>query len=109
LLVAITADPDKQAGWLQLASWLRAHDRFDEAAAVRVLWPSLRDNLGYASLGDTLAFVARNAPVLAAIARKVEPQADDVPPTGPLSSIARPVPVAMPGPPVAAGRPNPPD
>jgi hypothetical protein len=80
LRAAIAADPDHRAGWLRLASWFRDHDRTDEAAVVRVLRPTLRDNLAYAYLGDTLAFVARNAPVLAAIARKAERRADETPP-----------------------------
>jgi hypothetical protein len=47
---------------------------------VRVFWPTLRDNLSYASLATTIADVARNAKVLGAIARKVERQADETPP-----------------------------
>ena len=59
LLAAIRDKPDDGPRWLALASWLwdngRDNGRDDEAAAVRVFWPTLRDNLANGvSLGDTL-------------------------------------------------------
>lgn len=80
ILSAIRDDPDEETRWLSLARWLSDNGRDDEAVAVRVLWPTLRDNLASATLGDTLADMARNAKVLAAIARKVERKADATPP-----------------------------
>jgi uncharacterized protein (TIGR02996 family) len=77
LLDAIRTDPHDGEQWLALADWLFVHARDDEAVAVRGLWPTLRENLAVASLEDTLADVAKNAAVLAAIARKMPTRADD--------------------------------
>lgn len=63
-----------------MALWPWDHCKDDEATAVRVLWPTLRDNLACASLAATLADAARTAKVLAKMARKVERQADETPP-----------------------------
>jgi ABC-type arginine/histidine transport system permease subunit len=49
----------------------------DEAFAVRVLWLTLRDNLACASLAATLADVARNAKLLAKVAREMERRAGE--------------------------------
>jgi ABC-type arginine/histidine transport system permease subunit len=81
-LTAISEVPDDGDRWRALAIWLLDNGRDDEAHAVRALWPTLRDNLACASLGDTLTDVARNAKVLAAVARKVERQVDETPPVG---------------------------
>lgn len=72
LLQAIAADPDDGEHWHALADWLRDHGRDDEAVAVRVLWPTLRDNLSCASLEVTLADVGRNGKVLADRARELQ-------------------------------------
>ena len=80
LLRAIADEPDESEHWHALADWLFVHARDDEAAAVRVLWRTLRDNLSCASLEGTLADVARNAGVLAEIAREKQRQADETPP-----------------------------
>lgn len=80
LLAAISERPDAGDRWRALALWLLDHGRDDEAHTVRVLWPTLRDNLEFAPLGHTLADVARNATVLAAVAREVERQCDVTPP-----------------------------
>ena len=80
LLRAIADDPDDGEHWHALADWLWVEGREDEAVAVRVLRPTLRGNLSCASLATTIADVARNAKVLAAIARKVGRQADETPP-----------------------------
>jgi len=77
ILDAIADAPDDPDRWFALASWLWDNGRAAaEAVAVRVLWPMLRDDLRFATLAD----VARNAKVLAAVARTVERQADDTPP-----------------------------
>jgi uncharacterized protein (TIGR02996 family) len=65
----IATDPDDREHWHALADWLRSHGRDDEATTVRVLRPTLRDNLACVSLATTLDDVARNAGVLAAVAR----------------------------------------
>jgi uncharacterized protein (TIGR02996 family) len=73
LLDAIRADPDEGPRWLALAGWLDDNGRDDEAAAVRVYWPTLRDDLAAGvSLDETLAYVARHARRLGAEARKIE-------------------------------------
>ena len=80
ILDAIREDPDDADRWLALACWLHDNGKDDEATTVRVLWPTLRNNLECESLAETLADVARNAKMLAALARKVERQADETPP-----------------------------
>jgi hypothetical protein len=72
LLDAIRESPDFGGHWNALACWLWDNGRDDEAFAVRVLWPTLRDNLACTSVAATLADVARNAKVLAKVAREVE-------------------------------------
>jgi uncharacterized protein (TIGR02996 family) len=67
--------PDDGHRRLALASWLSDHGRDDEAVAMRVHWPTLRDNLACASLAATLRDVARNAKVLAKVVRRVERRA----------------------------------
>ena len=79
LLRAIDDDPKEAEHWLALADWLFVHARDDEAVAVRALWPTLRENLAVASLEDTLADVAKNAAVLAKIARKMPRHDDETP------------------------------
>jgi hypothetical protein len=51
----------------------------DEAMAVRVLWPTLRDNLPCTPLAPRWPNWPRNAMVLAAVARKVLRLADETP------------------------------
>jgi hypothetical protein len=80
LLRAIADDPDEAEHWHALADWLFVHARDDEAAAVRGLWRTLRENLACASLEATLADVARNSAALAAIARTAARPADETPP-----------------------------
>jgi hypothetical protein len=46
---------------------------------VRVLWPTLRDNVADTSLKATLAEVKRSAKRLVKLARKIEGRADDTP------------------------------
>jgi uncharacterized protein (TIGR02996 family) len=76
LTAAIAQNPDDRGRWLALASWLADNRRDDEAVAVRTLWPVLRDNLAAASLESTLEDLARNARLLAGVAREVEWRAD---------------------------------
>jgi uncharacterized protein (TIGR02996 family) len=79
ILEAIRERPDDRNRWLALASWLWDNGRDDEALVVRVLWPTLRDNVADTSLKATLSEVKRNAKRLAKLARKIEAQADDTP------------------------------
>ena len=80
ILRAIAANPDVAEHWHELADWLSVLARDDEAVSVRVLWPTLRDNLAVASLAVTLTAVAMNCKTLGAIARKLPRQADETPP-----------------------------
>ena len=73
LLAAILADPDDEAAWLALAAWLRDEGRDDEAAAVRVFWPALRNSLGGGrTLDFALEYVRANARRLGREARRFE-------------------------------------
>jgi hypothetical protein len=74
LLDAIRAGPDAEAGWLALGSWLRDNGRDDEAAAVRVFWSALRDNLTdfCVSVEQTLRELGRHAARLGRRAREIE-------------------------------------
>ena len=74
LLDAIRARPDAEAGWLALAGWLWDNGRDDEAAAVRVFWPTLRDTVTVSgvSVEQTLREVARHAVKLGRKAREIE-------------------------------------
>jgi hypothetical protein len=74
LLESIGENPDDEARWRALSLWLWDDGRDDEAAAVRVLWATLRDNLTTAggSPRETLADVARHANVLGQLAREIE-------------------------------------
>src|SRR5262249_58448120 len=78
-LNAIQERHDDGNRWLALASWLWDNGRDDEAVVVRVLWPTLRDNVADTSLKATLAEVKRSAKRLAKLARKIEARADDTP------------------------------
>lgn len=77
ILDAIQGDPDDPDRWIALACWPSDNGKDDESNAVRVLWPTIRDNLACASLAATLADVARNAKLLAKVAREIERQADE--------------------------------
>jgi hypothetical protein len=73
LLAAIVADPNDVVGWLTLAGSFADHDRDDEAAAVRVFWPALRNSLGGGRTLDwTLEYVRANARRLGREARRFE-------------------------------------
>jgi hypothetical protein len=76
LTAAVAENPDDGAGWLALSEWFAANGRDDEAIALRVLWSTFRDNLAAASLESTLEDVARNARLLAGVAREVERRAN---------------------------------
>jgi hypothetical protein len=75
---AIRERPDDGPRWLALAGWLLDNGRGDEAVAVRVYWPVLRDNLARASLESTLEDVARHARLLGRRARGAEARSQDV-------------------------------
>jgi len=66
-------------GWEALSTWLEDTGRDDEAAAVRVFWPTLRDNVTVAGvpLGLTLRGLARNAAALGRQAREIEQRVID--------------------------------
>lgn len=74
ILDAIRVRPDDGDRWLNLASWLGDNGRYDEAVAVRVYWPTLRDNITECGvpLGLTLRQMARHAAVLGRQAREFE-------------------------------------
>jgi hypothetical protein len=76
---AIQERPDDSNRWLALPSWLWDNGRDDEAVVVRVLWPTLRDNVADTSLKATLAEVRRSRKRLAKWARKIEARVDDTP------------------------------
>jgi uncharacterized protein (TIGR02996 family) len=76
---AINENPDDGDRWLALASWLWDNGRDNEALVVRVLWPTLRDNIADTSLEATPAEVRRSRKRLAKWARKIEGRADDTP------------------------------
>jgi hypothetical protein len=79
LLCAIAANPDDGRCWRGLARWYSDNGQENEAVAVRVLWPTLRDNLACATLEATLGDMARNANLLAEVAREVERRAREEP------------------------------
>jgi uncharacterized protein (TIGR02996 family) len=73
LLDAILADPDDESPWLNLARWLWDNGRGDEAAAVRVFWPTLADSVAVGRTPDSaLDVVRRNAARLGRRAREFE-------------------------------------
>lgn len=80
LVRAIGDEPNEAERWHALADWLFIHGRDNEAAAVRRLWRALRDKLARGPLEAAIADVGQHAAALAAIARKVERQADETPP-----------------------------
>lgn len=77
ILGAIRDRPDEEARWLALASWLRDNGPEDEAAAVRVFWPTLRDNVLVSGvpLHETLSQLAQHAARLGPRAREIESRA----------------------------------
>jgi hypothetical protein len=77
LLDAIRTDSANAGRWLALAAWLSVQSRDDEAIAVRVLWPTLRENLSGSTLEAILADVAAHANVFANVAREVERRATE--------------------------------
>jgi uncharacterized protein (TIGR02996 family) len=78
LLAAIRADPDDESPRLNLARWFEDSGRYDEAAAFRGFWRTLRDSLAIRrSLDAVLADVRRNASLLGASAREIEERAYD--------------------------------
>ena len=74
LLNVIRERPDDGNRWLALASWLWDHARDDEAVAVELFWPTLRDNVIVSglSLQATLRDMAERARVLGEQARAFE-------------------------------------
>ena len=61
-----------EARWLALSSWLWDNGRYDEAVAVRVFWPVIRDDLvGGRTVEGAMEMVRQNAGRLARRARDV--------------------------------------
>jgi uncharacterized protein (TIGR02996 family) len=81
LLDAIREQPDDGPRWLALAGWLGDEGRDDEAAAVRVFWPTLRDDVlkSRVSLDRTLANLKESAAILGSAARKIEERRHEPP------------------------------
>jgi len=78
ILAALEDGPDHGSRWLALSSWLWERGREDEAAAVRIFWPSLWEVVaGGTSLRQALRTVARNAPRLGRKARAIEAWANE--------------------------------
>jgi uncharacterized protein (TIGR02996 family) len=77
LLDAIRDQPNDERRWIALAGWLWDNGRDDEAAVVRVFWPTLRDNVTVSgvSLLETLRQTARHARLLGSRAREIEERA----------------------------------
>ena len=70
---AIRAEPTDGGRWQALAGWLRNTGREDEAAALRVFWPALRDSLlAGRTLDFALEYVRKNAVRLGQRARDFE-------------------------------------
>ena len=72
LLESLRTNPDDESRWLTFSLWMWDNGRGDEAAVVRVFWPSLRDNVADVGLDEMLADLARNAATLGRLARQVE-------------------------------------
>jgi uncharacterized protein (TIGR02996 family) len=74
LLDAIRDKPDEGPRWLALAGWLADNGRDDEAAAVRVFWPTLRHDVTVSGMSVelTLRELARHAGRLGRRAREIE-------------------------------------
>lgn len=72
LLGPLRANPEDEARWLALSRWFADNGRDDEAVAVRMFWPSLRDNVTEVGLDETLADLEQNAATMGRLARHVE-------------------------------------
>jgi uncharacterized protein (TIGR02996 family) len=77
VLAAIRSDPNDGAAWLVLSEWYAEQGRYDEADAVRVFWPMMRESLETATLDAVLGELASAAKLLGGIARHVEVGRDD--------------------------------
>jgi hypothetical protein len=76
VLAPIKANPDDESAWLALAAHYRDSGRHDEAAAVRVFWPTIRSTLSAGrSLESALDLLARNAALLGRRARETDGRA----------------------------------
>jgi hypothetical protein len=79
ILDAIQADPNCEGRSLALASWLSDNGREDEAVAVCVFWPTLRDTMATGiTLRVTMRRVARSAVKLGRRARQIESPCDNL-------------------------------
>jgi uncharacterized protein (TIGR02996 family) len=73
ILDRLRAAPDEAAHWLAWADWLRDNGRDDEAAAVRMFHPAIRDSLAMGmGLAEAMELVARHAVKLARLAGSIE-------------------------------------
>jgi uncharacterized protein (TIGR02996 family) len=77
LLDAIREEPNDERRWIALASWLWDNGRDDEAAVVRMFWPTLRDNVTISgvSLLQTLRQMTRHQRLLGRRAKEIEERA----------------------------------
>jgi hypothetical protein len=79
IIDAIREGPADEACWLALSSWFWDNGRDDEADAVRVFWPVLRDNVeAGVTVEETLRQLKQHAATLGIRARRVEGQGAEV-------------------------------
>jgi hypothetical protein len=77
ILDATQADPNCEGRWV--ASWLSDNGREDEAVAVRVFWPTLRDTVAERTpVREPMRQVVRDAIKLGRRAQRVESQHDNL-------------------------------
>src|SRR5438309_10193102 len=74
LLDVIRENPNDASSWLALSSWIADSGGDDEAVAVRVFWPTLRDNVVEfgVPLDRTLAGLTESAAIFGSVARQIE-------------------------------------
>ena len=73
VLAPIKANPHDELAWLALAAHYRENGRADEAAAVRVFWRAIREDMvERGSLDAVLRDVETHATTLGRIAREIE-------------------------------------
>ena len=80
LLDAIRERPADESRSLALSRWLWDEGRDDESVAVRLFWPTLRDNVpGGVPLEMTLRELARHAARLGGRVREIDGRANEYP------------------------------
>jgi hypothetical protein len=71
-LVAIQENPDDGSHWLAMPVWYLDAGRTDEAHAIRIVWPVLRDCLDTVPLEESLKQVETGAVMFGNIAKHIE-------------------------------------